>query len=193
MTKQILAVAAFTMVAYAAQAQQMCAMVVTKMYNAETDTYKYASNSCVAAKLAEQGYVRVDDSGPMDDSIELDTDADVDTKSLLSVITEGAYDVKVQVPKCPPNAKCITMPKSSLVVRLPLKGCLDKAHVTYKVSKDADSSQIKVSISALNIADPMSKAAFCIAQPVEIVEINLGHVYVEKNDVTVQFLKNVAN
>lgn len=112
--------------------------------------------------------------------------------SIYSVIKKVNYDVKMLTPKCGPRAKCIGgTPTANLVLTLSLEGCLDTAIVSYNVKEDPNNSDVKVTVSAINVANPKSMAALCAAPPMETRIIPLGR-NASKN-VTVELVENLAN
>jgi hypothetical protein len=112
--------------------------------------------------------------------------------SIYSIIKKVNYDVKMLTPKCGPRAKCIGgTPTANLVLTLSLQGCLDTSIVSYTVKEDPNNSDVKVTVSAINVANPKSKAALCVAPPMETKIIPLGK-NASKN-VTVELVENLAN
>lgn len=109
-----------------------------------------------------------------------------------SIIKKVTHDVKMLTPKCGPQAKCIGgTPTATLVVTASLKGCLDSAIISYSVKEDPTNSDVKVTISAINVANPKSKSVRCVAPPTATKAISLGK-NASKN-VSVELLENLAN
>jgi hypothetical protein len=112
--------------------------------------------------------------------------------SLYSVIKKVNYDVKMLTPKCGPRAKCMGgAPTANLVLTVSLQGCLDTAIISYNVKEDPNNSDVKVIVSAINVNNPKSTAALCVAPPMETRIIPLGK-NASKN-VSVELLENLAN
>ena len=112
--------------------------------------------------------------------------------SAYSMITKATYEVKMLTPKCGPRAKCIGgTPTANLVLNLKLKGCLDTALVSYSVKEDPNNSDVTVVVSAINVANPKSLAALCVAPPTETKIIPLGKS--ASKNVSVEMIENLAN
>lgn len=112
--------------------------------------------------------------------------------SAYSIIKKINYDVKMLTPKCAPRAKCIGgTPTANLVLTVSLQGCLDSAIVSYSVKEDPTNSDVKVTVSAINVANPKSKSVRCVAPPMETRIIPLGKS--ASKNVTVELLENLAN
>lgn len=112
--------------------------------------------------------------------------------SAYSIIKKVNYDVKMLTPKCGPRAKCMGgTPTANLVLTVSLQGCLDSAIVSYSVKEDPTNSDVKVTVSAINVANPKSKSVRCAAPPMETRIIPLGK-NASKN-VSVELLENLAD
>lgn len=183
MSKRIILLAAIVMSVITVEAQQMCAQVITQMINPQTQEKRVAINSCAANELIKIGFVYAGN----DDVI---SEGESDTKSNLSLITKGNFKVTLLRRACSLNTRC--MPLSILELSLPLNGCVDSAHVTYKITTNAKTGKKTVLISALNVANEQSKLVRCIVQATARKSISLGAGVLTKNDVTVEFIQNVA-
>lgn len=91
----------------------------------------------------------------------------------LEVITEG--EVTQTRPLCPEEGTCI-VDGTIVTVKLPLGGCLDRlGPVTYTVEQEE--GFIFLHLSAYNIANSDSFAAFCFKMPEATVDIQLINIY----------------
>ena len=115
---------------------------------------------------------------------------------VLTQITEGSHKVRLAIPQCarpqPARPICAVMPSVMLDLSLKLNGCLDTAHVSYSIVDTEDNNEVKVVVSALNVANPASKTARCVAAPVAVKSIFLGGPRMQSKTVTVEFLQNSA-
>ena len=112
--------------------------------------------------------------------------------SIYSIIKKGSYEVKVATPRCAPQARCIGgTPVTTLVLTLPLQGCLDSSIVSYSVKENPNNSDVKVIVSAINVANPKSMAALCVKAPEDTKTIVLGSSANSKN-VSVEFVQQLA-
>ena len=114
---------------------------------------------------------------------------------LLTVIKEGSHSVKLVLPKCAtdPVVRCAAMPSVVLELVLPLVGCVDSAHVSYSVVQNQNNSDVKVTVSALNVSNPRSASTKCMVAPTAVKRIFLGGPRMQSKNVTVEFLQNAAN
>ncbi|MCR9203663.1 MAG: hypothetical protein NXH75_03735 [Halobacteriovoraceae bacterium] len=91
----------------------------------------------------------------------------------LEVITEG--EVTQTRALCPEEGTCI-VDGTIVTVKLPLNGCLDRlGPVTYTVEQE--DGFIFLHLSAYNIANSDSFAAFCFKMPEVTVDIQLINMY----------------
>ncbi len=184
MSKRIVLFAALMLSVTVAEAQQMCAQVISHMLNPQTMETRVARNSCAAAELMKIGFVYAEKN-------DLNSDGEAEETSNLSLLTKGNYKISLLRRACSLNTKC--MPLAILQLSLPLNGCVDSAYVTYKITDNLKTGKKTVLISALNVANEKSKSVRCIVQATAIKSISLGEGVFTKNDVTVEFVRNVAH
>lgn len=102
----------------------------------------------------------------------------------LETITEG--EVVSTRPLCPEEGTCV-VDGTIVTLKLPLGGCLDRlGPVTY--TAEQEDGFIFLHLSAYNIANSDSFAAFCFKMPEAIVEIQLINMY---GHVQLDFLRPV--
>ena len=114
--------------------------------------------------------------------------------SALTLITAGKYKITDKAPVCAPGGLCsgAIAARAQLVLNLPLQGCLDSAFVSYSLSTDAQTGVKKVVVNAVNIHNPQSNTARCIAAPIAIKTIDLQGSVMRDEDLQVEFVKNIA-
>lgn len=106
-----------------------------------------------------------------------------------SPITKGTYQVRTPAPSCPPRAMCA--PVTFLDITVPLSGCMDNAIVSYKIAAMAQGKK-KVTVSALNIKNPLSASTRCLVAPTKSVSLMLGTGILSKENVVIEFIDSIA-
>jgi len=116
-------------------------------------------------------------------------------QSSLSLITKGQYRITDRTRACAPNEMCsgAIAARAQVVLNLPLKGCLDSAFVSYNLSTNEQTGAKKLVVNAINIHDPRSNTARCIAAPIAIKTIDLQGSVMRDEDLQVEFVQNLAN